>query len=142
MSTVQKKKKVQNFDPRVLGRHNGVRKNSFSFNFLPNSRKSKVNFNNKNSHFSFLFISFFFLFLPFLTTTTYRQPVVGFDPSISYFISHSLYFPFFFSFIHYLSFSFHFLTTQTLFFLTLFNINYILSLKKMCKFLPKIISTF
>ena len=53
-----------------------------SLNFLPNSSKCKVNFNNKNSHFSFLFISFFsfllVLFLPFLTPTTYRhQKVVG-----------------------------------------------------------------
>ena len=65
-------------------------KNSFSLNFLPNSSKSKVNFNNKNSHFPFLFISFlsFILFFSLfshhrhhLSTSKSRRTVTTGDPS-------------------------------------------------------------
>ena len=106
-------------------------------------------------HFSFLFISFFsllfFSFPPFshhhhLTGVGKssgghcRRSFVSGEPSIFLFISHSLHFPFFFYSLSiiFLSFSHH----SNTFFLTFFNINYILSLKKMCNFLPKIISTF
>ena len=42
-------------------------KNQFSLHFLPNSSKSKANFNKKNVHFPFLsiFFPFYFFFLPF-----------------------------------------------------------------------------
>ena len=56
-------------------------KNSFSLNFLPNSSKSKVNFENKNSNVPFLFISFF-LFLNFLFFSFFSPPpLIGTEKS-------------------------------------------------------------
>ena len=96
----------------------------FQFHFLPISSKYKVNLNNKNANLPFLFISFFFSFSPFFhhhhligiwksSDIHCWRPSGDLSPVVTpSSLIHSI---FFFSFIHYLLFSFHFLTIKHFF---------------------------